>query len=245
MTARDYDDLEALLRSDSPAALADAIGAAAKAAGFDHWMYALDLPVVQERRSRYMLGNYPARWVEHYFTHDYLHVDPVIEHCQARTTPFVWPSRQRRPVASDPHSLAVRRMFDEAGDFGLNGGVTIPVHGLGCSWGLVSFSCDRALGGAELPHAVQALHLLASYIHEAGHRYARGEPLPTAPHLTRRERECLHWAASGKTSWEIGRVLGVSERTVVFHLQNAARKFGVNARQPAIARAIALGLIDP
>ena len=96
----------------------------------------------------------------------------------------------------------------------------------------------RGAVGAEAKVGVTILQL-------RGHRFAHTAALPPPPHLTARELECLHWAAEGKTSWEIGRVLGVSERTVVFHLQNAAHKFGVNGRQPAVARAIALGLIDP
>jgi DNA-binding CsgD family transcriptional regulator len=57
--------------------------------------------------------------------------------------------------------------------------------------------------------------------------------------------ECLQWAAGGHTSWEIGQFIGVSERTVVFHLANAAHKLGFFSRQPAIARAVALGLVTP
>jgi LuxR family quorum-sensing transcriptional regulator LasR len=49
----------------------------------------------------------------------------------------------------------------------------------------------------------------------------------------------------GKTSWEIGRLLSVAERTVVFHLQNATQKLGVSGRQAAVARAIVSGLITP
>ena len=59
----------------------------------------------------------------------------------------------------------------------------------------------------------------------------------------RGEIECLRWAAEGKTGWEIGKLLGISERTVVFHVENAARKLGVFGRRQAVARAIALQLI--
>lgn len=61
--------------------------------------------------------------------------------------------------------------------------------------------------------------------------------------LTKRENECLHWAASGKTNWEIGTILGVSKRTVIFHLQNAAKKFNTSNRYHTVAYAIANGLV--
>lgn len=65
------------------------------------------------------------------------------------------------------------------------------------------------------------------------------------PSLTSREKECLQWAAAGKTSWEIARILSVSERTVIFHIGNATKKLGATNRRQAVARAISLRLIAP
>ncbi len=62
--------------------------------------------------------------------------------------------------------------------------------------------------------------------------------------LTKRELECLHWAAVGKTNWEIGKILGVSKRTVVFHLQNSTKKLQTSNRYHTIARAVSLGLVN-
>ena len=61
--------------------------------------------------------------------------------------------------------------------------------------------------------------------------------------LTGREHECLHWASMGKTSWEIGVILGVTERTINFHIQNACRKLRARGRQAAIAAAYQHGLL--
>ena len=66
-----------------------------------------------------------------------------------------------------------------------------------------------------------------------------------SPHLTPRERECLLWTAHGKTAWEIGQILGISDGTVVFHLKNATRKFNVFTKYHAVVKAIMLGLISP
>jgi DNA-binding NarL/FixJ family response regulator len=52
--------------------------------------------------------------------------------------------------------------------------------------------------------------------------------------LTPREREVLIRAARGGTSREIGTALGVTERTVSAHLENAYRKLGVKTRVAAI-----------
>ena len=54
--------------------------------------------------------------------------------------------------------------------------------------------------------------------------------------LSPRQFECLEWAARGKSAWEIGRILGISRRTVAFHLDNARAKLGVRTVYQAVAR---------
>lgn len=56
--------------------------------------------------------------------------------------------------------------------------------------------------------------------------------------LTPRERDCLTWAAKGKTNIAIGEQLGIGSRTVKFHIVNAMRKLGADSRSEAIALAI-------
>ncbi|MEX0729521.1 MAG: helix-turn-helix transcriptional regulator [Aquisalimonadaceae bacterium] len=63
------------------------------------------------------------------------------------------------------------------------------------------------------------------------------------PELTSRETEALRWLTLGKNNWEIARILGISERTVKFHLRNAFTKLDVNNRTQAAAKAQLLGLI--
>ncbi len=63
------------------------------------------------------------------------------------------------------------------------------------------------------------------------------------PRITEREIECLQWASIGKTAWEISMILGISERTVGFHLTNAATKFEANNRTHAVSIALKKGLI--
>jgi len=63
--------------------------------------------------------------------------------------------------------------------------------------------------------------------------------------LSDREKACLSWAAIGKSSWEIGRILCISENTVIFHIKNAMRKLGANSRTLAAFKAVELGLIEP
>ena len=62
-------------------------------------------------------------------------------------------------------------------------------------------------------------------------------------HLTPREKEVLLWCAYGKTSWEIGQIVGCKESTVNFHISNILRKFSVNTRVAAVIKAMRYGLL--
>ena len=61
--------------------------------------------------------------------------------------------------------------------------------------------------------------------------------------LTRREIEMLTWAARGKSSTDIAAFVGLSDRTVDFHIENAIKKLGVATRVQAVLKAKTLGLI--
>jgi DNA-binding NarL/FixJ family response regulator len=62
-------------------------------------------------------------------------------------------------------------------------------------------------------------------------------------HLTNREKDVLTWVGRGKTSAEIAIILGLSERTVNFHCEQAMKRLDVVNRTQAVAKALAEGLI--
>ncbi len=59
-----------------------------------------------------------------------------------------------------------------------------------------------------------------------------------APVLTDRQRDCLLWAARGKSDWEISRILGVGQETVIRHLKQARERYGVSKRTSLAIRAL-------
>ena len=64
--------------------------------------------------------------------------------------------------------------------------------------------------------------------------------------LTPRQVECLSWVLEGKSSRDIGVILGVSHRIVERHVFRACLRLGVKTRLQAVIRARALGLLpDP
>jgi DNA-binding CsgD family transcriptional regulator len=62
--------------------------------------------------------------------------------------------------------------------------------------------------------------------------------------LSIREKEVLIWLKEGKSSWDISRILCVSERTVNFHIENIMRKLDAANRTHAVAIALKQRLID-
>jgi len=87
--------------------------------------------------------------------------------------------------------------------------------------------------------------VLAAVIESRLRRVARSALWPKRIALGERERETLTWAARGKTFAEIGQILGLSRRTVEFHLDNARRKLGVPTRTQALVKAAIGQLIEP
>lgn len=74
---------------------------------------------------------------------------------------------------------------------------------------------------------------------------ARMELWPRRIALNDREVETLTWVARGKTSAEIACILGLSKRTVDFHIDNARDKLGAATRSEAVIKAADGGLIEP
>ena len=92
-------------------------------------------------------------------------------------------------------------------------------------------------------HSKALIHLVALYGYERVRKLAGGAPA-TKPRLTAREREVLQWATRGKSTWEIGEILGIGRRTVEEHVATAVRKLGATNRSHAIAVALRDKLIE-
>lgn len=205
--------------------------------GYDAWTYAL-MPG-NGSETPFLCGSLPHSWNMRHFTEGHAAANAVFSHCRHHVRPLPWYVED----LADEDDPACPVFFADAADIGLRHGVTVPLHGFGCAWGLLALASAKAVERRTEPRRLADALLLAAYMHEAGHRLSSALS-GKCVNLTERERECLRWSAGGKTGWEIGRLLGISERTVVFHLENAARKFGVYGRRQAAARAVALNMIS-
>jgi DNA-binding NarL/FixJ family response regulator len=72
--------------------------------------------------------------------------------------------------------------------------------------------------------------------------YLANRQLPEEP-LTPREREVLQLVAEGKTTKEIGTILGVSTKTIEKHRENIMEKLDIHEIAGLVRYAIARGLV--
>lgn len=128
--------------------------------------------------------------------------------------------------------------------YGVAAAIVAPVYLPGGVIGAVVWAtADPAFDVARAFAAnASALHVLALKF-VATYREATAGSSCSPARLTRREIQCLKWAAAGKTDAEIAGLVAISLPTVRFHITNAARKLSVPGRSQAIQRAATLGYI--
>lgn len=185
--------------------------------------------------------NYPVEWAEHYRLNGYMCIDPVAQEGLRSAVPFLW----RAALALPQYGAAAHKLFDEAAQFGLKDGLTVPIHAPGGVCMMSMAVDDPALLGPGASAERNVLHLMALHFHMACDRALSSRKSQLAPGLTTREREVLQWAARGKTGWEIAQILSLSTRTVTYHVENARSKLGAASRAQAVVAAMTLGLIQP
>lgn len=185
----------------------------------------------QPAQGPYLAVTYSKHWVERYKAERFVKIDPTIQVGMRRMLPIDWSSFER----TDPK---VRRLFGEAGEFGLgHQGMSLPVHGRHgdrALFSITSDASDREWKSLHFPY-MRDFQLLALHVHQAilrleGHHMS-------LPSLSPRERECMLWIAEGKTYWECGMILGLSEHTVRSYVESARHKLGAANNSHAVNKA--------
>jgi DNA-binding response OmpR family regulator len=103
----------------------------------------------------------------------------------------------------------------------------------------------RQLGADDYVTKPIDFELLATIISARLAGVARTGLWPKTVGLNDREVEVLTWVARGKTSAEIAQIIGLTKRTVDFHIDNARGKLGAATRTEAVIKATTGRLIEP
>ena len=192
----------------------------------------INIPGLTEQK-HYIAVTYSDEWVHHYCGNNYFEVDPVLPAAMRSLMPLDWAQIQ---VAD----RRVLQFFGEAQDFGVGRhGLSFPIRGRYGETALFSITqdCTNREWAALRKHHMRDFQTLAFCFHEL---VLRAESRFIKPMiLSRRERECLYWAARGKTFGEIATILDLSERTVKFYLDIARHKLQATNITEAVAKAVA------
>ena len=181
-----------------------------------------------------LLSTYPVLWTDHYLRQRYERLDPVIVMALATAEPFEWGHEFPSQRLSKPQCA----LLDEAAQFGICCGFTVPIHDSRGAVAAITFAADERRPPFQrcIEQNRSALQLMAMYFHAHARRRLSINRVIDGIALSPREFECLEWAAQGKSAWEIGRLLNISRRTAAFHLDNAKMKFGVRTICQAVAK---------
>ncbi|MCP2218450.1 MULTISPECIES: LuxR family transcriptional regulator [Bradyrhizobium] len=191
----------------------------------------LSLPSEPENKPR-LISTYPEEWTTHYLRRRYEVIDPVITQALQTVEPFEWGIGFR----STRRSAVEQQLLDEAAEFGIRIGFTVPIHdGHGPIAALTFAASQRncTFENFTKSHG-RVLQLMAMYFHAHVRRKLASVGRIAGVLLSPRELECLEWASRGKSAWEIGCILGISRNTVAYYLENAKEKLGVRTIAQAV-----------
>jgi DNA-binding CsgD family transcriptional regulator len=186
------------------------------------------------------VGNIPQAFLDAHVDEEASRRDPILRHLKRQSVPILWDQQ------TFVHSGAAD-LWEEQAPYGFHAGVAMALHLPDGNHFLLGVDRDRPLpeDEDELTRVVAHLQLFAVHAQDAAFRIlVSPENRPETPSLTPRELEVLRWTMEGKTAWEVGAILGISERTAVMHLSNAARKLDCTTKHQAVVKALRLGLID-
>ncbi len=229
----------ALDRLTRPAASGDEVfhrlAGLTKPLGFDFCSFGVRAPALDSTPREMWSTTYPSKWSSRYFGNNYVAIDPVVQLARRRSTPFVW---------SDSSAEGPRSFWEEARACGARYGWTLGMHGRHGETGLISLARSaEPLSRAELADVEAKLVWLSYLSQEVISALVMRELLPAIPALSDRERDVLRWTAIGKTCHEIGVILGISTRTVTFHVTSFVSKLDAMNKTHAVAKAAMLRLL--
>lgn len=185
------------------------------------------------------LGNTPPEYKEIFGSAARCRRDPVMQHCKTSARPIIWNQSTYVDAGLGEH-------WEEQAAFGYHSGVAMTLHLPGGKHFSLGVDLDGPLtrDQNQLTRMVADLQLFTVCAQEAASRVI----FPTsfsidAPQLTQIEIDSLHFAMEGKTASEIGKILSVSERTALSHLNNAMNMMGCSTKKQVALHVARLGLL--
>lgn len=193
---------------------------------------ALNIPIASEKAARFIHCMYADAWARHATSRERVNVDRLGLSALFEARDESHSSGTSEPFAAWPRSGARDLAIGLTGYHGESAALLITAHESMEDWLTRKPTIAREFGA------------LGQYFHQHMLRiFGRGNE--KAFIVSAREIDCLKWMAAGKTAWEVSTILGISERTVRFHLNAAREKLQCTTTTQAVAKAVSQQLFVP
>lgn len=233
--------------------LRDIFSSAIKALGygaFDAWSIKPGTVDNADAPLNFGICDYDTSIAQDYFRGGWLHNDPTIAEAGRTSVPFEYLDflRSCPPSLSVKWQLALLRLYQ------VQRAWIVPLSIAGAVRGMSVYMGGKKPDDQRLFFDTRhEIHLMCTVfmdrfvklregLADEGDPWQSNEKSLAA--IGPREVECLHWAARGKTNWEIGKILDISENTVRYHLKKAYKRLEANTRSRAVSRALRAGVIE-
>jgi DNA-binding CsgD family transcriptional regulator len=176
------------------------------------------------------IHNYPAEWEAFFDAEGLGRSDPVHRASHLRNLGFPW---TMLPALIDM-TRRDEEIIARSRRAGLADGYTVPAHMPGESEGSCSFATVQ--GRSYRVEWVPLAQYVGTAAFEAARRLSGVRRIDLErPRLSDRQRDCIYWAARGKSDWETSQILGIGHDTAIHYMKEARRRYGVfNKTQLAI-----------
>ena len=223
---------EGARRCSSAATLASLLGEAVRELGFSYFALLHHASLRTRGRRLIRIDTYPSAWAEEIERRAFAADDPVHLACARTNIGFPWSELPALIPLTPRHQEILARSRRH----GIGDGFTVPANVPGEPAG----SCSFAMGaGIPLPpERLLCAEQIGAHAFRAARRIGGLPAYGRHPRLSRRELECLHLLAAGKTDWEIARVLGISVETAHQYVKRARAAYDVVSRTQLVVHGL-------
>jgi DNA-binding CsgD family transcriptional regulator len=235
-----FDAAVAAGAAHTAAELIEALERAFALLGFDYFRVVEAVSDGEARVLRYMMGKVNPAWETTYGEDRLAQQDPRLRRALTSSEPFFL---SEVLAAADVHD-AERMMVKQAEQFGILESYVLPRRDAdNRQFAAALIGPGRPIDGIYrvAVHTLSSAFVLAALRIEAA--AIGGSEKLDRPALTIRQLQCLEWSRRGKSSADIGKILGLSPRTIDEHFAIACKVLGVRTRVQAVAMALSLGLL--
>ena len=188
----------------------------------------------------YVQHTYGPEWEKCYFDNKFFNIDPIFRHGLTSITPIDWAqhktSNQKEKdfwTQAQNHGVGKQGLtFTSRGQLGETGIFSINTNHCTDSW--TTYKNNH----------LSNMQMVATYFHDKIVNLQEKQDQQKPDALSARELECLKWCCAGKSYWETSVILGISERTVNFHMTTVRQKLNAMTNAQAVANSIRQGIIS-